>query len=213
MKDKIIIGGLVVAMILSLFALFSGGETIIEKGERVIEKIGAVPGKEVDEWTIGGLQNKTITVKHQSATTTLCAVKNPFTATSTLSDIVIRYAGAGVPTSTQFQVATTTEIRARGYNREPHFGGGSNSLPIMRGSTVANSGDESYPFISMYATTSAPAAYKWTGSTTPGSYQPALVGANDWVVFYATGTTGSVVGNFLTTTGTTTGSCSFEFTR
>ena len=107
MQQKLVIGGVVVALVLGAYAVFFGGstETIVRETER---KVGAIPGTEIScpEFCVGGVCEHTIAGACGSATTTLFRHRNPYGATSTAELLYIR--GIANATSTVLQVGTST---------------------------------------------------------------------------------------------------------
>lgn len=84
--NKILGGGVVVAVVLSVVALLSGGNTSVV--ERVIEKTGATPGSEVftNNFSFGGVRHwaYNVPLKGTAASTTVCVIPAPPNASSSL---------------------------------------------------------------------------------------------------------------------------------
>jgi len=127
MKNKIVIGGIVIAIFLGVIGIFTGGSTI----QQVINKsgIGSVAGTDLynDYFRFGsgdGIRVWNTAQGLQTATTTVCSIQSP-SATSTLTAAGIKIdvatttqsildigTSASSNTSTSTQIGTTYTIAA-----------------------------------------------------------------------------------------------------
>lgn len=119
MKDKIILGIAVLALILSGIAM-SGGGTVVDVDKitkEIVEKMGSVVGPTLLSpfWTVNNVETRYFSSGLSQASTTVCMFKTP-TATSTLVKSSVKIVGA---TSTVLSVeigksanqsATTTRL-------------------------------------------------------------------------------------------------------
>jgi hypothetical protein len=111
MNNKIVIGGVILALVLSVLAITNKPtervvETIIEK------QLGASPGptRTWSEESIGGLGFKYVSLPLRSGTSTPCAFQGP-AATSTVTTSL----SITTSTSTALTWAVSTSTRAQGY--------------------------------------------------------------------------------------------------
>ena len=102
MNSKLIAGGVVLALVLSLVAVFKAGPG--PAGRDGKDGLGAIPGVEVSgpSWSVNGVRSEYASSRLRQATTTVCALRSP-SATSTLMH-------ASITLDTSSTTATTVTL-------------------------------------------------------------------------------------------------------
>src|SRR3990167_1965338 len=103
MNKNIIVGVGVGLMVVVLGIVFFGKPRVIE---RVVEKLGAIPGNEVqgDEFIVGGVRHIFKRARFNTGTTTMCSIAVPVGASSTITHVGTMVKGVSTSTTGHLQI-------------------------------------------------------------------------------------------------------------
>lgn len=149
----------VVALVVSLVVGYFMPRKVVE------ERVGATPGTTISgsSISIGGVELYYAS-QPVIASSTICALKNPASATSTLTDWSVRIASSTVPVAGTMQIATSSMAAV-----------GTSSSPVLAGFKVAASKQ-------LYARATTTIQSTLTGLDDE-AVSALQIGPNEWVVF------------------------------
>src|SRR3990167_6546851 len=107
-KKYYVWGGILLALVLVLGMLFPRpGPSVVEK---VIERLGAIPGTSVDSnyFSIGGIEFYQNGVGFTATSSVFCSFKNPFAPATTSIDFISVSRSTSFAATTEFDISTST---------------------------------------------------------------------------------------------------------
>ena len=210
MKNNLLVSGGVALLVVVLGLVFFGQSSVIE---RITDRVGSVVSSDaLDERVCqGGVCTWDKAGAFNDASTTLFAIQNPFRATSTWTMAVVDVTGEST-TSVGINVGTSTNTgpvhisgtTAGGY-RGPHLIEGvvvGTGLGYIRSGTVFATSSGLY-----FAADNQPSV--GVGLNPGTTTRSVIIGPNEYVVGYATGSTNGVTN----TNNAFTGNFSLKFER
>ena len=141
-KKYYVWGGILLALVLVLGMLFPRpGPSVIEK---VIERLGAIPGTSVDSnyFSIGGIEFYQSGAGFMATSSVLCSFKNPFAPATTSIDFISVKRTTGFTAATEFDISTSTTAY------------GSSTVALVRAQPVAAKSQDMTLWTPRHASTS-----------------------------------------------------------